>query len=102
MPRYKVNGRYSAMYNAVRLEYLPPAEVDLPAAQAEWVNRDCPGTLTLVEPAQEVAPQPVPEPEVEQEPDDETEADKADDDTAEGGPVKPRRNRQHTSSRTRS
>lgn len=98
MPRYKVNKRYSAMYNnATRLDYTTGAEVDLPEQQAEWVNRDCPGTLTLIEP-EAAAEEPAVEPETAgQDTDDEPAAEEAPAVEAD----KPARNRAHTPSRTR-
>lgn len=99
MPRYTINRRYSAMYNATRLDYTVGAEVDLPEAQADWVNRDCPGTLSLVEP----------EPVADDAETDETgggeeaeseEVDGEREAAAEAG--KPARNRKHTPARTRS
>jgi hypothetical protein len=83
------------MYNATRLDYTVGAEVDLPEAQADWVNRDCPGTLTLVEPE----PEPVAEPVEDTEPESEPEAEAASD--ASGEVAKPARNRAHTPARTR-
>jgi hypothetical protein len=52
--------------------------VDLSVAEAEWVNNDSTGCLTLVEPAPEHAPEPESEPEVavaEQDPADDIEPD---------------------------
>lgn len=91
MPRYTVNKRYSAMYNATRLDYSPPAEVDLPEAQADWVNRDCPGTLTLIEPEPELVVAA------------ETEPGEGDADTGEAADEteKPARNRAHTPAKKR-
>jgi hypothetical protein len=81
------------MYNATRLDYTLGAEVDLPEAQADWVNRDCPGTLSLVEPELEV------EPEAGQG-DELSDTDASGSDT-DGEAAKPARNRQHTPARTR-
>jgi hypothetical protein len=101
MPRYKVNKRYSAMYNATRLDYAAGAEVDLPQAQADWVNRDCPGTLTLVEPEPVAELDAESEPVVDVEPEQDSEQSDADAaDEADGG-KKPARNRAHTPARTR-
>lgn len=56
MPEYLVNHRYKSSrcggWEAGRV-------VDLPVEEAEWVNNDSPGALTLVEP---VVEEPEPEP----------------------------------------
>lgn len=106
MPRYAINKRYSAMYNATRLDYTAGAEVDLPEAQADWVNRDCPGTLSLIEPEPELAADESETTDAsadETAVDDTADAETASDDVEAGAEeqAKPARNRAHTPARTR-
>lgn len=47
MAAYKVNHRYSAFRDGARFgPYEPGTVVDLEESDAEWVNRDSPGTLS--------------------------------------------------------
>lgn len=47
MPTYAVNHRYSAFRDGAQFgPYEPGTFVELSEADAEWVNRDSPGTLT--------------------------------------------------------
>lgn len=59
MNRYTVQHRYTAVRDGRRIgPWEPDTEVELSDHDAEWVNRDSPGTLTPVDP-----PEPEPEPE---------------------------------------
>lgn len=95
MPQYRVNRRYAASWNGTRLHYAAGVEVDLPEDLADWVNRDSPGTLALVEPEPEpvAAPAPAGEPE--------PASDQGGEDAAAVDDEAPRRNRQHKPRRTR-
>lgn len=57
MPRYTVNHRYSSNHNGRQFgPWEPGIEIELDEPDAEWVNRDSPGTVELVRPKQAKAP----------------------------------------------
>lgn len=91
MALYVVNRRYSATRDGQRFGSWPVgSEVDLPAADADWINRDSPGTLSPPTAAQGPESEPVTVPDAESVAIDEPERS-----------ATPARDRQHRGGRNR-
>ena len=91
MSEYQVNHRYGATRDGIKFgPYEPGHTVELSEADAEWVNRDSPGTLTAV---------------TEESPVSDEEPDAASEDAAEAeteGEPAPAKDRAHRGGRKRS
>lgn len=61
MAEYKVNQDYRAVYAGQVISFTKGHTSEVEDDQAEWVNRDSPGTLTPVKTKTKAEPEPEPE-----------------------------------------